>query len=513
MNNHCKDACPKPAHSGHGGEWKIADVLDFEFLLAARDGEDEKARSRDREIYEKEIVPRFGADEKDRRKVFRAWLEMRRKDAEDAENILPGEQFTTAWQCLLTVAMIAGFLLGGSVTAAPLLYKTEEPLNVLGFLNCTLGLQTIILIGALLLWIVRSNTHFLDDWRPLRTLVGALLAIFNTSINRLPGEKRGQLRSGLAQLTRKRELYGALAAWQVLAIAQFFAVCFNVGILATFFFMHVLSDDLNFGWKTTINVRPETAARIVAFISVPWEKFPHAHPSAEQVIATRYAHNQSVKTLPIEAMRAWWPFLIYAVACYGLVVRGGLLLFAGVKLQRSLQGLQFDHKDANSLWRRLVPPIITSGSSEPLSPDSTSSQTSSLPHKGGCLALVAQEIEVNESEVRNMLMDRFGWQIHGIRPAKIDNRGESKDLFAEVTNTAQSFESIVLIVPAAHDPIVATKLFIEELVKATGDKEVLLFLMGDRRNGSHASVESNRYEIWRRFLNIHNLRVGIEQWT
>ena len=475
----------RPAH------WKIADVLDFEILLSGDAG-----RAGERQLL---------AGNTDRRSVFHAWLEARRAEAKAA---LPGEHFTAGWQTLLTVAVIAGLALGGSVTGALLHYSESEPLNVLDFLAWTLGPQALFLAAGVLLWIERRTTRFLDDWRPLRTLLDAALLLFGLGLKRLPGETRDRLSAGFANLARKREIYGALAAWPAVILTQLFAVCFNAGILATLL-LHVSTQELRFGWQTTLDVEDARAARIVAAIAAPWSSAPDAAPTAAQVTATRYAPGQRHDTLPGDAMRAWWPFLFYAVACYGLAVRTALLVFAAARLRSALRGLRFDHADANALWRRLSgPPFETPAETAHIAIPAGGGVENHPHTSGACIALVAHGLALDEATLRQHLATALGWQLTQILPVKIDDRHECAAQFDALRAAAPSLAGVAIVVPVERDPIVAIALFLRDAIAAAGTGPEVLILL----HGPHA-LASERLQFWRNFNAIHGLHLGIECWT
>ena len=475
----------RPAH------WKIADVLDFEILLSgeARGGDDRQLLAAD----------------SDRRTVFRAWLDAQRAEAKAT---LPGEHFTAGWQTLLTVAVIAGLALGGSVTSALLHYRENEPLNVLDFLAWTLGPQALLLAAGVLLGIERRTTRFLDGWRPLRTVLDAALLLFSLGLKRLPGETRTRFRAGFANLSRKREIYGALAAWPAVILTQVFAVCFNAGILATLF-LHVSTQELRFGWETTLKVEDATAARIVATVAAPWSWAPDAAPTATQIAATRYAPAQRHDTLPGEAMRAWWPFLFYAVACYGLALRTALLVFAAAKLRSSLRALRFDHADANALWRRLSGPTFTPPEETAHIVIPSGGFAENHPHtSGACIALVTHTLAPDEAALRQHLATALRWQLTQILPVKIDDRHECAAQLDALRAAAPSLAGVAIVVPVERDPIVAIALFLRDAIAAAGTGPEVLILL----HGPHA-LAAARLQFWRDFSAIHGLHLGIECWS
>ena len=450
-------------------DWSLADVIDFETLVS-HDADE----ARDRRIAE-QIGPLT-----DRRAVFHAWLTARRAE-NHAE--LPGEHFLTGWHTLLTLAVVAGLVLGGLIATPALLYHGDEPLNVVDFLACALGLQWALLLGALLVWLMRRTSLLPARWRPLHAVTGALLVLFAAALRRLPGEQRLRLGAAFGRLDRRREIYGSLAVWPLLVCTQLFAVCFNVGVLGTLLW-RVAGHDQRFGWQTTLQIRSEQAGALVSTIAAPWSWAPNAHPTVEQVIATRYAPHQSHATLPADAMRAWWPFLFYAVACYGLAVRAALLAFAALKLRAALRSLAFDHAEANALWRRLTGPLIASPTEhEPAS----LAHASASPHPRSGPSIVLASHELTTAPATALFV-------------KIDQRHACASQLAAVRAAAPA--DVAVVIPAERDPIVAITLFLAEVVAAAGEKgSVLVQLVG---------ADAARVQLWRDFAARERLRVDVE---
>src|SRR4030095_10775026 len=173
----------------HAEPWSIADVIDFEFLLSAPDvGDEDAARQRARAWLDRQSGLRHpGGDLSERLAVFREWLEARRATAGAA---LPGASFRAGYQTLLAVAALLGLALGATLTAALLHYKGAEPVNVTVFLAWTVGLQILILAGALLFALLRRTTRAFSEWQPLRWVIAGLLWLFSAGLRRLPGEQR-----------------------------------------------------------------------------------------------------------------------------------------------------------------------------------------------------------------------------------------------------------------------------------------------------------------------------------
>lgn len=453
-------------------DWSLADVIDFETLVS-HDADE----ARDRRIAEK-LGPLT-----DRRAVFRAWLDVRRSE-DHAE--LPGEHFLTGWHTLLTLAVIAGFVLGGLIAAPALLYHGQEPVNVVNFLAVALGLQWLLLLGALLASVLRRTSLLPARWRPVQAALSATMLLIGAGLRRLPGEQRLRLQAAFGRLDRRREIYGSLAVWPLLVCTQLFAVCFNIGVLTTLVW-RVASHEQRFGWQTTLDVSSDRAAAIVKTFAAPWSWAPNANPRTEQVVATRYAPHQSHATLPADAMRAWWPFLFYAIACYGLVIRVALLAFAAWKLRAALHSLAFDHAEANALWRRLTAhgdwscrasaPLAAAGGAPALQ--------SAHPHGRPNIVLASHELTSAPADAL---------------PVKIDQRHACVEQFAAVRAAAPA--NVAVIIPAERDPIVAILIFLADVVAAAGEKGSVLVQL--------AGADAARVQLWRDFAARERLRIDIE---
>ena len=490
-------------HTTHDSilNWRFEDVLDFECALAADRGiADEAKQTRDRDIYEERIklsVPPKKLS--DRRTILRAWIEARR--AEGGDN-LPGEQFLTGWHTLLTIAIIAGLFLGWAVAAPALLYRGDEPVNVVDFLAGTLGLQWALLLGALLVWLLRRTSLLPARWRPLHALVRWMLMLIGAGMRRLPGERRLQLEATFGRLEMRRELYGSLAVWPLLVCTQLFAVCFNVGVLGTLV-LNPLGHEKRFGWQTHYDVIRANAPRIVATLAAPWSWLPDAQPASQEVRATNFSPGDKAAKLPADAARAWQPFLFWAVGFYGLAVRGALLAFTAVKLRFALRALPFNHEEANALWRRLNGPLVkSSGAPPPLEPV-PSLDAPHAAYDGSCLALVSHELTLAEDALRDQIACVFRMRLAKTLTVKIDQRYACAAQFAAVREVAPT--NVVVVVPAARDPIVAVTLFLGEVVASAGGKGSVLVLL--------SAANPGRAKLWRDIAARERLRVDVEAWS
>jgi hypothetical protein len=320
---------------------------------------------------------------------------------------------------------------------------------------------------------------------------------------RLPGEQRNELHYQFARLAHRREIYGGLAAWPLVLVAQVFGVCFNIGILATLL-AHVAATDLAFGWQSTLHAGPAEVHRLVELVSAPWSALPEARPTLEHVAASQFRYVEGLRAGEQSAMRAWWPFLAYSVVCYGLAMRLLLLALAAWRFRAALGALRFDHAECLALQRRLTGPLVQAQTGvDGLHLPASTDGAAKLPPAARCFALLASELPLEADAVSAQLRRQFGWELSGTARVQIDDRQASA---SELTALAARKDAVVVLVPAWRAPIRAIALFLRE-VKSFGLPIVVLLV------GKNAPVEAEALDHWRKFNAIHGLHLGLECWA
>jgi len=393
---------------------------------------------------------------------------------------------------------------------ALLRYEKLEPINVATFLGWTLGVQWLVLVLAAVFWALRRTLPELREVYPLQ----ALLWGFDAALRRLPGEERERLRAGLSLLAHKRQIYGSLTVWPLVVVTQLFAVAFNVAVLGATV-AHVGVVDTRFGWQTTWEIVPEQVHQVVNAVAGPWSwGLPDARPTLEQIAASRFAPGQHLETLLAAATRAWWRFLVFTIACYGLLVRLGLLALAAARLRRGLRGVRFEHAEANALFRRLTGPLIQPG------PDRDGLQIPAFdepalraPAGGKCFGLIAEDAELTEPQLAAYVRERFGWETEPGARVQIDHPAGNADAMEALATAAPGLASVVLVARSRRAPIKAIALFLQKVAATAGPKPELLVLLVGRKSGeTFAPVEDAEFQHWRNFSAIHRLHIGIEKW-
>jgi len=488
--------------------WTIADLLDFEVLLAADAARDDVAvRARDHAIFVERIEPVVGAaDGGDRRSIFRLWLEARREaGGED----LPGRRFQAGRQALHSAAALAGLAVGASVAATLLYYRGAEPVNVAWFFAATVGVQWLVLAARLAFWLLRQLTN--SGAGPLTTLASGLVWGFGTGLRRLPGQQRERVREILATIDQRREIYGSVAVWPSLIVTQTFGVCFNLGVLATLL-AHVALSDVGFGWQSTLRAGPEQAHRLVSLLASPWAFLPNAHPSLEQVVASRFSYSDGIAPLSQAAMAAWWPFLFYSVLVYGLLVRVLLLAWAAAASRSALAALSFDHQGCNALYRRLTGPVVHAAPDGKMLVVPSSAAEPAVHATGRCVVLVADGLAVSEAVLKDGLRSLFGWETTDVLRLEIDRPSGNEGVVATLAQALPGIAVVVVAVPAQRSPIKAIALCLEKVAASAGNTETVVLLFGRPEGSGFAPVRDEEFAHWRSFNAIHRLHLGLERW-
>jgi hypothetical protein len=474
--------------------WTLADVVDFEHFLAT----DDPDPARDRQWFDARIAPALGVAAHDRRAVFRAWLDLKREQLAGATT--PGRRLQHGQALLATAATLLGALAGIVLAGTWLARAGDEPVNAPLFWAVTVGLQLLLLAAAGAGWAWRRSLR--SAGAGLHGVLRSLTVGAGAALRRLPGERRDALRAALARLASRHGRHGALLAAPAAALAQRFGIAFNAGLLLAMLALHLPLVDLRFGWQSTYPIAAPQMHRAVQWAATPWRwAVPQAQPDAAQVAATRYARGQAGHTLPADAARAWWPFLVLSIACYGLLLRGVLWLAIELAQRRRLRTLPFDAPEAHALWRRLAGPLVRAEGGAARLPTDTGTAPARRP-SGDCVVLVAQELGDDDERLRASLGSRFGCAPSAWHRIALDDRSASAAALADIAARRPRPASLLIVAPADRDPIVAVALLLRAVAESAAPGADLLLLL--------TAADDARLAIWRRFVQIQRLPIGVE---
>jgi hypothetical protein len=264
--------------------------------------------------------------------------------------------------------LVAGLLTGWGLASAVLFYDGRQPINIVNAV-VVLVLPQILL---LLTWLLAVIPGPLSPFRMLGSTFGFLHP------GRLAGHLAGMIsrgkNHGLAMLWHPDNgaVLSPAARWLFSFWSQLFAFSFNIGILTSAFFL-VSFSDLAFVWSTTLSISDDAFHQLLTMLSTPWAALlPDAVPGAELVAQSRYYRlddgslpdSAAVPQLAI-ALGQWWPFLIAAVTCYGLLPRLLTLGISWFRFRHHLREAVCNLPGAPELLARMNSPLVSTLAGEP----------------------------------------------------------------------------------------------------------------------------------------------------
>jgi hypothetical protein len=345
----------------------MEDLMDFEYYLY-RD-EKKPASPEERELYLRTVKPVLDAHpehKKDRRLVFKAWLDFRRRQENTARVPLsPGGVFRQIHGFFIFLCVITGFLTGTGLCFSFLTYQGREPLNVSSYLGIFVLSQIFILLAALLLFVSWKVLRREPSFSMIRFLLWTMMVnlmgyIGRKTSNHLTRETTIRFQAAWGLAKGKSRCYGDVFPFPLFILTQTFAVFFNSGIIAATL-LKILGSDLAFGWQSTVQLSSDAVYALVRFVALPWSfvvNEPLAHPTLSQIEGTRLILKDGMTRLTTENLVSWWPFLSFSVLVYGLLPRLALLATAWTMEKRALGRIRFENTACDMLMLKLTHPWI-----------------------------------------------------------------------------------------------------------------------------------------------------------
>ena len=256
--------------------WTMEDLMDFEYYLY-RD-EKNPASCEERELYLRTVKPVLDAHpehKKDRRLVFKAWLDFRRRQENTTHGPLtPGGVFRQIHGFFIFLCVITGFLTGTGLCFSFLTYQGREPLNVSSYLGLFVLSQIFILLAALFLFVSWKVLRREPPFSMIRFLLWTLMVklmgyIGRKTSNHLTRETIAKFQAAWGLAKGKSRCYGDVFPFPLFILTQTFAVFFNSGIIAATL-LKVLGSDLAFGWQSTVQLSSDAVYALVRFVALPW---------------------------------------------------------------------------------------------------------------------------------------------------------------------------------------------------------------------------------------------------
>ncbi|MFW6011605.1 MAG: DUF2868 domain-containing protein [Desulfosalsimonas sp.] len=498
--------------------WKIKDVIDFEYFLAGQEHADVRDN---RQIYLE--YARNHPDLHKRRAVFKYWLEhLRRSSSENSSaDALPGEIYTEAAAASRLILTVLGLISGAGLAWSLLSYSGKTPVNVFTCLWVLLVPQiALLIILAAGSFIYRFRGHERKT-KGLYTIISGLMLrisrrIINYAAAKAPQDKQNALRSALATAGRIKDIYGSLFYWPVFSTAQLTGIAFNIGIL-TALVLRITITDVAFGWQSTLQPDPQTVYRIAEIIALPWSWLtepPVAHPTAAQIAGSRMVLKDGIYHLATGDLVSWWPFLCLCVAFYGLGPRVLLLILGLWRQNRHLAKLKFTHASCQRLWSQMAAPQVQTASrtykktkTRSLAETKSRDQVPKAFKDAGLMpAVVAvpEEIEINSQSLAQQIRIRIGLITEDLVRVTGDADLDAEKLLSYTAQQTRDTSHLVLIQESWQPPIKENLAWISRIRKTLGHSipAVVCLIGRPGENDAFAGpVKKSEQVIWQQAIN------------
>ncbi len=500
----------------------LADLIDFECQLADDEALDRQAlRHRDRTIGLELDQENLG-----RRDLLLAWLDQMRERAAET----PGRLASLALSFSAWTLSALGAMVGFGVANVVFAYDGSQPVNVVHVLGVFVVFQVFLLF---LWWMAVAPRRWLrfgggEDFQEiLRLLSPARLA--GGVARLLPRSYRDSLQRAQERFTAFDRLYGSVRLWSLFRISQCFALAFNIGALVGCLQLIVFSD-LAFGWSTTLDVAPEPFHRLIRWLAAPWAWLaPGTIPSLDLITQSRFvragAGLSTEEMANLLALGGWWPYLVMAMATYGLVPRAVTWWVADWRLSRALDQVALDHASCDRLYERLIEPLVeskgepeTGAAAMPTQLKPETVESISRQPESTYLFVDWADTAPSAEAAAALIRERFGVDggvLHRAGGLELEN--DERTLAAIAAQGAKADVTVTLFVQAWEPPTRDLSRFLADARERLGRKRPIWVVPVDLdEDGAFAEPESQDLAHWDRKMNalgdpwLRTITLGME---
>jgi uncharacterized protein DUF2868 len=480
----------------------LADLIDLEAQLA-------HDRGVDLAVIEARDGGSFagaGLERSSRGNLLQRWLEVRRQ-AEPGQ-LHPGRAVAGVLRGIRAALVLAGLVLGWSAASALLRYTGQEPVNVWDFLLAFVGLQLFLLallLSSFFLPVAALGTPLLGLFRGLVAAIYPRLAA--RALGR-DGERLAEWRALWHRLRGRRSLYHHVEPWILLGLTQAFGVAFNIGAFLGCLRLIAFSD-IAFSWSTTVVELDATRfLALVHALAAPFAWLWHdADPPRALVEATRYSRLEGSYLLSgagraarPELVGGWWPFLLGALAFYGLLPRCVALAVARVRAARLLARLPLDDAEVTRVVRRLTEPRIETRSptAELAAPTAATRPVAPALPGGGtrCTVLLWRDVP-SRPELQAAVARQTHCAVESVHPVGGRDYDEARLDFARL---ADGSDPVVVVAEGWEAPDKAVLRLMHELRRALGPRRQLVVLLAQVGDEDIRPSLASEVRIWEESL-------------
>ena len=418
-------------------------------------------------------------------------------------------QLNTAARGLALACAIVGALAGAITAFGSFFYDGGQRVNVL----LVLALFGIFPLLSIIAFVVAS---FSRDG--LAAISGGQLGTIIARV--MPCVQLSKV-AGLASGTAGPEV----AKWLLLGWSQYLGLGFGAGALGVAMAL-ILFTDLAFGWSTTIEVSSDTFLSAVRAAALPWQSWlPQAVPDEPLINASRYfriSTNTARDVDPIVLAR-WWPFVVMAMLCYGVLPRLVTLAVARWRLRVACAQALLNDSRVIRLLQRMNTPLVRTQS--PRSEQRTGSPAPmqvfvDLPTAEQWQVVNWAAVPVHQGAIDQLLRGaqrgsavRATHAAGGARSSTQDN-----ELIAQLAEQSGEIGDAVLVIAKSWEPPTLDLMdFINALRSALANHTVLAIMPMALQHGAPAAPSAAHHLAWQHALgraqlgNVHAVVVQEEE--
>jgi hypothetical protein len=296
-------------------------------------------------------------------------------------------------------------------------------------------------------------------------------------------------------------------------------VAFNLGALLGCLRLIAFSD-IAFSWSTTL-VQLDAARfhSLVHALAAPFGwLWPDADPSPALIESTRYSRLEGAYVLSgarraahPEMVGGWWPFLLAALVCYGLVPRALTLALSRLRAARLLKRLPLDDVEVMRTLRRLSEPHVETRSTLPGQPIRASISPpprAAIASDGSRCALILWRDIPARPELRDAVARQTRWNVGAVHAAGGREYQEGQVHWPRVLDGANC---VAVVAEGWEAPDKAALRLVSELRRSLGERRPVLVLLADVRGDRIAPSSAEEVRIWEEgFARLEDPYVAVE---
>jgi hypothetical protein len=268
-----------------------------------------------------------------------------------------------------------------------------------------------------------------------------------------------------------------------------------------------------------VELDPARFHALARAVAAPWRAlWPDAVPSEALVAATRYSHLDAAyaqagagRSAHPELVGGWWPFLVAAVAFYGLLPRALLLAAARVRAARLLARFPLDDAEVGRVLARLASPAVdTRAAREERAGMLPSARDGAGPRAlaEGPSALVLWRDVPDGAPLETAVARALGRPVVVAGRAGGRDHGRDRRHFGEL---AAGAAPVVVVAEAFEPPDRAARRLLGELRAALGPGRLLLVLLVGAGDGGPIPPRDEDVRVWRDALSaLEDPHLGVE---